>query len=406
MDKVVLLVGTFDTKGREFKYIQDILENAGIKTLSINAGVVGKAQQIKPDYSNEDVAKASRTTLNDLIAKNDRGYSMDSMMKGAATIVDKISSEYDICGILSLGGSAGTTIGTYIMRQLPIGIPKIMVSTMASGDTRPYVGEKDIMMINSVVDVSGINILSAKILGNAANAMIGMVKNQIVLPNDHRPLIATSMFGVTTPCVTAAQDYLEAKGYEVLVFHATGSGGLSLESLIKEGLITGVLDITTTELCDNLVGGVLSAGSHRLEAAIETQTPEVVSLGALDMVNFGPINTIPERFKDRLLYEHNASVTLMRTTVEENIALGKEIASKLNKAQRAIALFIPLKGVSAIDIEDGVFWNREADEALFNAIRTTLNNNLVELIELDLHVNDPKFACAMADKLLEYITEK
>lgn len=406
MNKVVILIGTFDTKGKEFQYIDNILNKSGIKTIKINAGVLGEPVGIITDYSNKDVANAVGADIEHLKKSNDRGLSMDTMTKGSAAIVKQLAEKYSIVGIISLGGSAGTTIGTSAMHTLPIGIPKIMVSTMASGDTRAYIGEKDIMMVNSIVDVSGINLISAKILGNAANAMVGMVQHEIILPEDHRPLIAASMFGVTTPCVTEAQEYMESKDYEVLVFHATGSGGMSMEGLIKDGLIAGVLDITTTELCDNLAGGVLSAGPHRLEAGIEAKIPQVISLGALDMVNFGPKDTVPEKYKNRLLYVHNPSVTLMRTTVDENIALGKEIATKLNKAKRAISLFIPLKGLSAIDIDGGIFYNRKADDTLFDTIRNTVNNPLVEIVEMDLHINDPKFAKAMADKLMNYIDNK
>ncbi|MBL8055088.1 MAG: Tm-1-like ATP-binding domain-containing protein, partial [Anaerolineales bacterium] len=279
------------------------------------------------------------------------------------------------------------------------GLPKVMVSTMASGNVAPYVDVKDVTMMYSVVDVAGLNRLSRRILANAAGAVAGMVE-QAAPAGEDKPLITATMFGVTTPCVTAVRQALEAKGFEVLVFHATGSGGRAMESLIEGGFIAGVADITTTEWCDELVGGVLSAGPHRLEAAARKGVPQVVSLGALDMVNFGALETVPEAFKARTLYKHNPTVTLMRTTPAECAQLGKIIAEKLNAATGPTALFVPLKGVSMIDAAGQPFYSPEADAALFAALRQHLDRAKVELIELDLHVNDPAFAAAMADRLL------
>ncbi|MCG8483682.1 MAG: Tm-1-like ATP-binding domain-containing protein [Clostridia bacterium] len=310
-----------------------------------------------------------------------------------------------MAGIISLGGSAGTTIATYAMRALPVGVPKVMVSTLASGDTAPYVGVKDITMMYSVVDISGINSLSSKILTNAAYAISGMAKAVLPKLEDEKPLIGATMFGVTTPCVTKAREYLESKGYEVLVFHATGTGGKAMEDLIEAGFIKGVLDITTTEWCDELVGGVLSAGPHRLEAAAKKGIPQVVSTGALDMVNFGPIETLPQKFKDRNIYKHNATVTLMRTTVEENQQLGKIIAEKLNLAAGNTALFLPLKGVSLIDVEGQPFYGKEEDEALFSTLKNHIHPEKIELYEIDKDINDEAFALAMAKKLVDMMEE-
>jgi uncharacterized protein (UPF0261 family) len=311
-------------------------------------------------------------------------------------------AEYEagrVDGVISLGGSGGTSIATHAMLGLPVGLPKVMVSTMASGNVAPYVDVKDVTMMYSVVDVAGLNRLSRRILANAAGAISGMVE-QDVPPGEDKPLITATMFGVTTPCVTAVREALEAKGYEVLVFHATGSGGRAMESLIDGGFITAVADITTTEWCDELVGGVLSAGPHRLEAAARKGLPQVVSLGALDMVNFGGIETVPEAFKGRTLYKHNATVTLMRTTPEECAQLGKIIAEKLNATTGLTVLFVTLKGVSMIDAVGQPFYSAEADAALFDALRQTLDRSKVELVELDLHINDPAFATAMAERLL------
>jgi uncharacterized protein (UPF0261 family) len=287
------------------------------------------------------------------------------------------------------------------MRALPVGVPKLMVSTMASGDTRPYVGARDVAMMYSVVDIAGINAVSAQILANAAAAAAGMATAGAPAAGDDRPLVGATMFGVTTPSVTAARERLEELGYEVLVFHATGTGGQSMEALVRDGFITASLDITTTELADDLVGGVLSAGPDRLEAAGELGIPQVVSLGALDMVNFGPLETVPPEFRDRLLYKHNPTVTLMRTTPEECAELGRRIAVKLNAARGPLTLFVPLAGVSLIDKEGEVFWDPDADSALFEALRATLEPS-VEVRELETDVNDPDFARAMADRLHEH----
>jgi uncharacterized protein (UPF0261 family) len=297
------------------------------------------------------------------------------------------------------------------MRALPFGVPKLMVSTLASGQVKPYVGVRDILMMYSVVDLSGLNRISRTVLTNAARAMIGMVQSAAGPSSDRRtptadgPLITATMFGVTTPCVEAARAILERSGYEVLVFHATGTGGLTMESFIHDGLISGVLDLTTTELADELVGGVLTAGRDRLTAAGLRGVPQVISLGALDMVNFGPPETVPEKFQGRRFYRHNPTVTLMRTTPDENDRLGKEIAEKASAAKGPTAVLVPLRGVSAIDREGQPFWWPEADQALFQSLRQWLAPQ-VERIELDLHINDPAFAEAAAQTLLRLMAKQ
>jgi uncharacterized protein (UPF0261 family) len=290
------------------------------------------------------------------------------------------------------------------MRALPIGVPKLMVSTLASGDTRPYVGAVDVSMMYSVVDIAGINRISERILTNAAAAIAGMARAYagFQLSPGVKLLVGATMFGVTTPCVTEARKYLEERGYEVLVFHATGTGGRSMEVLVNGGFLAGVLDVTTTELADELVGGVLSAGPDRLEAAGNHGLPQVVSLGALDMVNFGPMDTVPEKFKNRKLYKHNPTVTLMRTTPEECAELGRIIARKLNKAKGPVALFIPLRGVSMIATQGGAFYDPAADRALIDNLKAELQSH-VEVHELDVDINDPRFARAMASRLDEFV---
>lgn len=403
--KTVVILGTLDTKGMELHYIKEIIEGSGLQTIVIDAGVSGKPF-FEPDISNASVAEAGGRTLTELIEKGDRGQAIDVMMKGSAVMVRQLFEKGQVGGIISVGGSAGTTVGTYAMQVLPVGVPKIMVSTLASGDTRPYVGIKDITMMYSVIDISGLNRLSRTILANAAFAVSGMVNGITQNPTDEKTLLGATMFGVTTSCVTKAREYLEEHGYEVLVFHATGSGGKAMEGLIESGYIKGVLDITTTEWCDELVGGVLGAGPLRLEAAGKAGIPQVVSVGALDMVNFGPLDTVPVRFKDRHFYQHNPTITLMRTTVEENQKLGKIIAQKLNQALGPTALFLPLKGVSAIDQEGQPFYGPEEDEALFQTLREEINPSSVRLVEMNQNINDEEFAIAMAEKLIQMLEAK
>jgi uncharacterized protein (UPF0261 family) len=340
--------------------------------------------------------------VDELIRAGDRGRAVSAMAQAAAAVVRRLYDEGRCHGVLAAGGSGNTAIATHAMQALPVGVPKLMVSTVAAGDTRDYVGGSDVMLMASVTDVAGINSISGRILANAAAAMAGMVTATPVELDEQRPLVAATMFGVTTPAVTAAREVLEERGYEVLVFHATGTGGTAMEALVDSGFITAVLDITTTELCDRLVGGVLAAGPDRLEVAGRHGIPQVVSLGALDMVNFGARDTVPPQFEGRNLYVHNPSVTLMRTTPEECAELGRIIARKLSSAQGPTALFIPLKGVSAIDVEGAPFYDPDADRALFEALRENIGAN-IELIELEQNVNDPQFAHAMVDKLEEYL---
>lgn len=401
MSRKVVVLGTLDTKGDEFKFLKDIIEAQGVKTIVVDAGIFEPT--FKPDVSNLEVCKAQGADLAKLREVNDRGTNVLTMMQGAAKIVKALYDQGEVGGIISLGGSGGSSIAAHVMQQLPVGLPKILVSTMGAGDVSPYVGVKDIMMMYSIVDVAGLNNILREILTNAGLAMAGIVKNKKEIVKSTKPLIAATMFGVTTPCVTTAREYLESKGYEVVVFHATGSGGKSMEGLISSGYFTGVLDITTTEWCDELVGGVLNAGPHRLDAAALGGVPQVVSVGALDMVNFGPVETIPTKFAGRNFYVHNSTVTLMRTTVEENAKLGEIIGKKVSQSVGNAAFFIPLKGVSMIDAVGMPFLGVEEDKALFNALRKNIDTKKVELIELDLHINDKEYALAMAKKLIELI---
>lgn len=399
--KTVAVLGTFDTKGKELKYIKECIEEHGLKTLCINTGVFEPV--VEPDISSAEVAAAVGADINAIVEKRDRATATEVLSKGTEKLIPQLYAEGKFDGIISIGGSGGTALATPAMRQLPLGVPKVMVSTMASGDVSPYVGTSDIVMIPSVVDAEGLNDISKVIFSNAANAVVGMVQNRKEIESDGKPLLAATMFGVTTPCVKAAEEYLHEQGYDVLVFHATGTGGKCMEALIDQGFIKGVLDLTTTEWCDEVVGGVLNAGPDRLTAAGKNGIPQVVSVGALDMVNFGPMDTVPAQFKDRNLYKHNPTVTLMRTTADELKSIGHEIASRLADATGKTTLILPLKGVSMIDVEGQPFYDAEADKALFDTLRTELEGTNVEIVELDTDINDKEFAVAAAQKLISLL---
>ena len=394
----VYLLATLDTKGHEAALVRDRLQELGVSVVLVDTGCLGQPL-IQADISRTELFRAANCSLTELIEKNDRAQAVSRAAEGATKLVLDAYAAGKLDGVFALGGSAGTTIGTTAMQALPIGVPKVMVSTLASGQVRQYVGDKDILMLNSIVDIAGINRISRPILLGSAAAMAGMVRfRDVATASSDRPLVAATMFGVTTPCVQRARQILEEAGYEVLVFHATGNGGRAMESLIKDGLIAGVLDVTTTELADELVGGVLSAGPERLTAAARYGVPQVVSVGAIDMVNFGPRETVPQKFADRKFHVHNASITLMRTTPDENSKLGVEIASKVAASQGPAAILIPLRGVSAIDRDGQPFDDPVARRQLYDGIRK--NHGKTELIELDQHINDPPFAEACAAKLL------
>ncbi len=419
----VALIATLDTKGIEAAFVRERLQAAGVAVRLIDAGCLGESPVVA-DVSREEVFAAAGTTLVEQQRRADRGAAITAAAIGVTKIVRQIFERGELAGVLAIGGSAGSTIGTAAMRALPIGVPKVMVSTLASGQVRPWVGDKDILMLNSVVDIAGINRISRLILSNAAAAMVGMVQYQAVavegaapspaLPRfatagnlgghlSDKPLIAATMFGVTTPCVQQARAILERAGYEVLVFHATGNGGQAMESLIADGLIAGVLDITTTELADELVGGVLSAGPNRLTAAAKHGVPQVVSVGAIDMVNFGPRETVPEKFRERQFYQHNAAVTLMRTTPSENRTLGEEIGRKVSASAGPACVLFPLQGVSAIDRAGQPFEAAAARAELLSGLQSTLGGT--ELVVMDCHINDAEFATAAAEKLLKFLSD-
>ena len=400
MTKTIAIFGALDTKGQEFAFLKAAIEQRGCKTLVIDIGVLA-TPAFPPDITHEQVAAAGGVTLADLVAKGDRGEAMAAMQKGAAIIARQLYIDEKIDGIISMGGGGGTSVATAAMRALPVGFPKLMVSTVASGDTSGFVGSSDITMMYSVVDVAGINRISRLIYTNAAGAICGMVTGEAAQADD-KPIIGVSMFGNTTRAVNQARGLLEATGYEVLVFHATGSGGHTMEYLIADGLITGVLDMTTTEWADELLGGVLSAGSTRLEAAAKAGVPQIVVPGCIDMCNFWALDTVPEKYKERNLYSWNPNVTLMRTTPVENAQLGTIFADKLNTSTGAVQVYVPMRGVSELDIEGKPFYDPEALPAFVEALKNKLRPD-IPVVELDMDINDPLFAEATVNALLRLL---
>jgi uncharacterized protein (UPF0261 family) len=405
----VALVGTLDTKGPDYAFLAGRLRASGAGVIVVDAGT-GTPAGITPDITAGQVAAAAGTTIEALRSAGDRGTAVTALGRGAAALVSELAAAGRVDGVLAAGGSGGSSIAAQVMAALPVGLPKLLVSTMASGDVSPYVGAKDVCVMYSVVDVAGVNRISRLVLGNAAAAMAGMAlarageqAGEQASGDDERPLVAASMFGVTTPAVETARSRLTGLGYEVLVFHATGAGGRALEALAEARLLAGVLDVTTTELADDLVGGVLSAGPDRLTAAGAAGLPQVIAPGALDMVNFGPRETVPERFADRLLYVHNPTVTLMRTTVKEMAELGARVGRKAAAATGPTEVFWPDRGVSALDADGQAFFDAAADAACRDALDGELRAAGRAMQRIDAHINDPAFATAMAGRLHQMI---
>jgi uncharacterized protein (UPF0261 family) len=394
----IAILGTLDSKADEHLFVADRIRERGHQVVLIDVGTGGEPK-VKPDYSKYDVAAATGLDLDPLMERHDRGECVVAISKAVPVFLAQLVEARKIDGVISLGGGGGTAIGTAAMRALPIGFPKLMVSTVASGNTAHYVGTKDIVMMPSIVDVSGLNRISRMIFTRAAGAICGMVEAQVD-EEAGKPLIVASMFGNTTTCVNRAKEVLEEAGYEVLVFHATGSGGKAMESLIESGMVSGVLDVTTTEWADEVVGATLSAGPTRMDAMTKAKVPAVVAAGCVDMANFGARETVPAQFEGRIFYIHNPQVTLMRTNAQECAEIGKIIAIKANANEAPVVIFNPLRAVSEINGEGQAFYDPAADKALFDAIRA---NATVEIIDLDETINSPVFAKACAEKLLELI---
>ena len=401
-DKYIIMLGCFDTKGEDFSYLLKYLEAKKQQVITINTGVMETQVGFSIDFDSKQVAAASGTSLQSIRKSNDRGKAVELMGKGAAEIIADLISKKKVKGVIGMGGGGGTYIALSAMQVVPLGIPKICLSTLAAIDLSRQVGAKDITLMPSVVDVAGLNKISKLLIQQAAAALCGMAEVHVEDSDNFQKTIAISMFGNTTKCVDKCTELLKDKGYEVLAFHATGVGGATMESLIREGVFDAVLDVTTTELADELCGGILSAGPKRLTAASDMGIPQVVVPGCLDMVNFSHLDTVPEKYKSRQLYSWAPDVTLMRTDIEENEVLGKTLADKLNESKAPVTVLLPKKGISVIGTEGEIFYSPEADKALFKAIKQALRKD-IPVIELDSHINDEVFAKTLVDELLRII---
>ena len=398
MPKTIVVAGALDTKGREFAFLKELIQKEGHTTLVVDFGVMGKPV-FEPDITRDEVAEAGGGDLGFLSSGEHKEEAMRTMATGLTVIVRRLYEQGKLDGIIGMGGGGGTSLTTAAMRSLPLGVPKVMVSTIGGGDVSAYAGTKDITFMPSVVDVAGFNRISRAIYANAAGAICGMVSMERLKVDKEKPLIAASMFGNTTAAVDRARGVLEARGYEVLVFHTTGTGGRTMEGLIADGHIAASLDITTTELADEVCGGVLSAGPERCMAASRTGIPAVLVPGCVDMANFWGMDTVPEKYRSRKLYQWNPNITLLRTNAEENKRIGEMIAAAANAATASVIILIPLKGVSQLDSPGGAFWDPEADRACFEAIKKNLRPG-IPVIEMDNNINDPEFADKAAETLL------
>lgn len=397
MGKKVVVVGAFDTKDEEYKFAIDRIAEAGYQVITVNTGVMGSTDLFAIDVQAAEVARAGGSDLETLRREKDRGKAIAVMSDGIARVIEDLFQKETFDGIIGMGGSAGTNVVSAGMRVLPYGVPKICISTIASGNVAPYVGVSDIIMIPSLIDIAGINSLSKAIFSKAVGALAGMMETQASAEaGEEKPVIAASMFGNTTPCIDRCREMLSSKGFEVLVFHATGTGGKTMEKLISEGTVQGALDITTTEWADTLCGGVFDAGPQRLDAPGQAAIPHLIAPGCIDMCNFGAPDTIPSKYEGRILYQWNPNVTLMRTTVAENRKLGEIFAEKANAAKGKVGFIIPMKGYSMLDSvnEEGepqLFWDPAADQAFVEGLKNTLNPG-IDILEVDANINDPVFS--------------
>jgi uncharacterized protein (UPF0261 family) len=406
MPKTICVLGAFDTKAEDHAFLRQEILKLGQQVLTVNIGVLGSTSLFPIDIETEEVIAAAGLDLNAIRSRKDKAEAMKALDAGAPQLIRRLYNERRFDGIVGMGGSGGSAIIASAMRALPIGVPKLLVSTVASGDVSFYVRGKDITMMPSIVDVAGLNRVSRLVYARAAGAITGMVQNQPLAASEDRPIITASMFGNTTECVNACSKALQEHGFEVLVFHATGTGGRAMETLVGDGLVEGVLDITTTEWADELCHGVFSAGPDRLSAAGRRAIPHLIVPGCVDMVNFGAPETVPEKFRQekRLFYEWNPSVTLMRTNAEENRRMGEIFAQKANASTGPVAFLIPLKGVSMLDGDGQPFCDRAADLALVDALKSNLKPDIA-VIEVDLNINDPAFAAKAVEMMLGLINQ-
>ncbi|MFY9988030.1 MAG: Tm-1-like ATP-binding domain-containing protein [Chthoniobacterales bacterium] len=407
MSKTICVIGAFDTKGEDHAFLRQEILRLGCQVMTINIGVLGTTTLFPVDFEAKDVLKAGGIDLGGISAQGDKGAAMKTFDQAAPRLVRELYDQGKFDGIIGMGGSGGSSIIASAMRSIPIGLPKVLVSTVASGDVSFYVRGKDITMIPSIVDVAGLNRISRLIYARAAGAICGMVQNEPPQSPEDRPIITASMFGNTTDCVNACGKALNDRGFEVLVFHATGAGGRAMETLVADDLVEGVLDITTTEWADELCQGVFSAGPERLDAPGQRGIPHLIVPGCVDMANYGAPSTVPERFRQakRLFYEWNPSVTLMRTNADENRQMGEIFAKKANAATGPVAFLIPLRGVSMLDGDGQPFCDREADRAIFDAIEANVKPG-IPIVEVDLNINDPAFAAKAVEMMLQLMSQR
>lgn len=394
----IILLAALDTKGEEAAFLKEIIQSRTHQVTVIDFGILGLSSNA--DITPDEVAQAGGENIVALRNQSHRGAAVTAMARGTTQLVQGLYSAGKIDGLIGLGGWAGTWIATQAMQSLPLGVPKVMVSTLASGDTSSFVGTSDIVMMHTVVDIAGLNYIMRRILNGAAGAISGMVEQPSSNELPQKPLIGTTMFGVTTPCVTQARQILEEYGFEVLTFHANGVGGQAMEQLAEQGILSGVLDITTTELVDEIAGGIMSAGAHRLEAAGRVGLPQVISVGALDVINLGPLSQVPKRFRSRLLEAPSPTSTFMRSNVEENQQLGYLIAEKVNHALGPVTVVLPLLGTSSVDYPGQSFEDNTARQALFDSLRSHVEPQ-VRIIEVNAHINDSQFAEVLASTAIE-----
>ncbi len=405
LDKYILMLGCFDTKGENFSFMRDYLLNLGDKVLTVNTGVMGTTTIFPVDFESDQVALEAGYKIEDLRSNGDRGHAVEIMAMGAARLVRKLVSKGKIKAAIGMGGGGGTYIALSAMQSIPFGIPKLCLSTVAAKDLSRQTGNKDITLMPSIVDIAGLNSIAMLLTSQAAAALSAMAKVVDVTAKTAAGRIAVSMFGNTSACVNRCSALLRDRGYEVLAFHATGIGGSTMEALIRERYFDAVLDITTTELADDFCGGICSAGPDRLDAASETGIPQVVVPGCLDMVNFAHIDTVPERYKDREFYKWAPDVTLMRTNQEENKILGERIVEKLQRSMAPVTIVLPAKGISQVDSEGGIFYRPEIDRVLFDSIKEKATG-LIEVVELDAHINDEEFSDKLVSTLLAMLEKK
>ncbi len=402
--KTIVLIGTLDTKGREVEYVKKRIEGRGHRALVVDTGVLGRPA-FEPDITRETVARAAGMDLVELTERRDTSTAVQAMMKGTTEVVRKLHTGGFLDGVMSLGGGKGTAMATAAMRELPLGVPKVAVCTSASGDTRRYMGSKDILMFPSITDIVGLNRVNQRMLDNAVGAIVGMVETEVDEPAEDRPVASVTALGITTPAAMKCQERLEARGYEVMVFHTTGIGGKAMEELVANGVISGVLDLTTTELMSQMLGSTFVSGPDRLETAGRLGVPQIIGPGALDMVAYAGRTAVPEQYRDRLLYDHTPALTVMRTSAEENVEAARLIADKVNRAKGPATIVIPTKGFSAYDQKGELFYDEEADAAFVETVQKAVRDS-AQVVLIDAHINDDEFAQRVVELFMKMMNGK